>query len=250
MESYVLITGASSGVGKELAIYLSQECSVILNGRDELRLEETKNACNPNNDVLIWRFDLENISNLENDLKKWINEKKISICGFVHCAGMMKMVPCKSFSEDFFEKVYRVNVFSAALIMKILSSKRVNQSNLRSAVFISSNISNRGAKTFGIYGSSKAALDGLMRNLAVELAPATRVNSVLPGGMITSMTEDLFENEEMRNNFEKNYPLGIGTPKKLAPLVEFLLSEKSDWITGQQFVIDGGRTTDITEKTP
>lgn len=249
MKSYILITGASSGVGREIAIYLSQNNSVILNGRDETRLEETKNACNPNSEILIWRFDLEEISDLENDLKKWVKEREISVSGFVHCAGVMKMIPCKLFSEKFFEKVYRVNVFSAALIIKVLSSKRINQASLKSAVFISSNISNRGAKAFSIYGSSKSALDGLMRNLAVELAPATRVNSVLPGGMITSMTEAMFENEELRNNFERNYPLGIGTPQKLAPLIEFLLSEKSDWITGQQFIIDGGRTIDITEKT-
>lgn len=249
MKSYVLITGASSGVGKELAICLSKHYSVILGGRDETRLEETRKACVAGSEALIWRFDLENISDLEHDLTEWIKEKNISISGFVHCAGLMKMVPCKLYSKDLLDKVYHVNVFSAALIMKVLSSKRINKRNLKSAVFVSSNISNRGAKAFGIYGSSKAALDGLMRNLAVELAPQVRVNSVLPGGMVTAMTEELFENETMRNNFEQNYPLGIGTPQKLAPLVEFLISEKSDWITGQQFVVDGGRTIDITERT-
>ena len=99
-----------------------------------------------------------------------------------------------------------------------------------------------------VYGSSKAALDGLMRNLAMELAPTVRINSVLPGGMITEMTRDIFSDEAKKAEFEKNYPLGIGTPAEIAPVVEFLLSDQSRWMTGQQITVDGGRTTDITER--
>jgi NAD(P)-dependent dehydrogenase (short-subunit alcohol dehydrogenase family) len=87
-----------------------------------------------------------------------------------------------------------------------------------------------------------------MRNLAIELAPDIRVNSVLPGGMITEMTKDMFEDSKLSEKFQQNYPLGLGCPEKLYPLIELLLSEQSDWITGQQFVVDGGRTIDITER--
>lgn len=248
MKSYILVTGASSGVGKELAIQLSGKWSLILNGRDEKRLIETKEQCDNVEDILIWRYDLSDIDNLERELKSWIKEHDVAIEGFIHCAGVMQMLPCKAYSLDAFMNTYKVNVFAAAMITKVLSSKRINERNLKSVVFISSNVSNRGVKAFGIYGSSKAALDGLMRNLAIELAPNVRVNSILPGGMITEMTRDMFEDEQLLKQFQKNYPLGIGTPKNIEPMVEFLLSDEAGWITGQQFVIDGGRSIDITEK--
>lgn len=248
MKQYVLLTGASSGVGRELAIQLSKKYALILNGRCYERLLDTREKCDNKENIMIWQYDLSAVRELENSLKLWMAEKEVEIVSFVHCAGVMKMLPCKVLSVEALEETYRVNVFAAALIVKILSSKRVNQKNLKSVVFISSNISNRGAAAFSVYGSSKAALDGLMRNLAIELAPEIRVNSVLPGGMITEMTKDMFEDVTMEERFKKNYPLGIGTPNQLAPMVEFLISEKSDWITGQQFVVDGGRTIDITEK--
>ena len=248
MKEYVLLTGASSGVGRELAIELSKNYSLILNGRDYERLLETKQKCSKNKDVLIWKYDLSQCESLENELSEWIKNQDIVISAFIHCAGIMKMLPCKVLSYGVLEEIYRVNVFSAALIVKTLIAKKINGKNLKNVVFISSNISNRGAKAFSTYGSSKAALDGLMRNLAMELAPNIRVNSILPGGMMTEMTKDIFEDIEMKEHFSKIYPLGIGSPDYIAPMVEFLLSEKASWITGQQFVIDGGRTIDITEK--
>lgn len=244
---YTLITGASSGVGRELAIYFSETHSLILSGRNTERLNETKSACK-NNDILLWPYDLEKTDRLEAELSGWIKENNVQIDSFVHCAGLMKMVPLRAINYEIILNTYSVNVFSAQLITKTLASRKINGGNLKAAVFISSNISNRGAAAFSAYGASKAALDGLARNLAAELAPNIRVNSVLPGGMITEMTKDMFADENMRNCFNKNYPLGIGTPKDIAPMVEFLLSDKSRWITGQQFVVDGGRTIDITER--
>lgn len=248
MEQYILVTGASSGVGREIALQLSKNNHLILNGRNYERLLETKEMCFEKDKVLIWQYDLSNIESLETALKNWIATEGVNIKAFVHCAGVMKMIPCKMISAEVLEETYHVNVFAAALIIKTLVLKKVNDKNLRSVVFISSNISNRGAATFGIYGSSKAALDGLMRNLAVELAPTVRVNSILPGGMVTEMTKDMFDDDNVKNQFQKNYPLGIGSPEKLVPMIELLLSEQSSWITGQEFVIDGGRTIDITER--
>ena len=243
---YVFLTGASSGVGRELAIYLSEFYPLIINGRDEQRLNETKNRCT--NDVLVWPYDLTNINSLEKDLALFLQTSGVNVSAFVHCAGLMKMLPLKNVSPISLEETYATNVFAPELITKVLCSKKVNSKNLKSVVFISSNISNRGAAAFSVYGSSKAALDGLMRNLAVELAPKVRVNSILPGGMITEMTKDMFDDESLRNEIEKNNPLGIGTPAEIVPTVEFLISERSKWITGQQITIDGGRTIDITER--
>ncbi len=243
---YTLITGASSGVGRELAVYLSKSHKLVLNGRNEERLLETKRMCE--GESLIWSYDLGNVQNLEAELSQYMTENEISISSFVHCAGLMKMVPIRAVNVETLSSTYGVNVFAPALITKILASRKVNARKLKSVVYISSNISNRGAAAFSAYGSSKAALDGLMRNLAVELAPNVRVNSVLPGGMITEMTKDIFDDEAKRAEFEKNYPLGIGTPNDIAPTVNFLLSDDARWITGQQFTVDGGRNVDITER--
>lgn len=243
---YTLITGASSGVGRELAVYLSKTYKLILNGRNEERLIETKSMCE--GDTIIWPYDLENIQSIEAELSLFMKENEVSISQFVHCAGLMKMVPIRAVNVETLNSTYGVNVFAPVLITKTIASRKINARNLKSVVFISSNISNRGAAAFSVYGSSKAALDGLMRNLAAELAPNVRVNSVLPGGMITEMTKDIFNVEEKRAEFERNYPLGIGTPNDIAPAVNFLLSDDSRWITGQQFIVDGGRTIDITER--
>ena len=243
---YTLITGASSGVGKELAIYLSKSRKLILNGRDEKRLEETKQKCE--NEPIVWAYDLANSIDLEKEFTDFVQANDVSISAFVHCAGVMKMAPLRSLDLGSIQNTYAVNVFAPALLVKTMTNRKVNGKNLKSVVFISSNISDRGAAAFSAYGSSKAALDGLMRNMSVELAPNVRVNSILPGGMITEMTREIFSDEAKLKEFERNYPLGIGTPADIAPAVEFLLSDKARWITGQQVTIDGGRTTDITER--
>ncbi|WP_269476841.1 SDR family NAD(P)-dependent oxidoreductase [Hominibacterium faecale] len=245
MKPYVLITGASSGVGRVLAKELAQDYNLVLAGRNKKALEQTAEECK--SETLYWEQDLSNLENLEKNLTDLIRIQELSISKFVHCAGDMKMMPCKMFNAETFEKTFAVNVFSAALIVKVLTSRKINKKALNSAVFISSNISNRGAKTFGVYGSSKAALDGLMRNLAVELAPQVRVNSILPGAMRTKMTEKIFEDAAMQERMQQNYPMGIGTPEQLTGMVRLLLSDRAEWVTGQQFVIDGGRTIDVTD---
>lgn len=244
--AYTLITGASSGVGRELAIYLSKTRQLILNGRNRERLEETKQHCEK--PALVWEYDLASYKSLEFDLAKWLGEQQIEIEAFVHCAGVMNMTALRGVNAEILENTYAVNIFAPELIMKVLTSKRCNKKNLKSAVFISSNISNRGAAAFSVYGASKSALDGLMRNLSVELAPDIRVNTILPGGMLTEMTKEIFSDENVRKEMERNYPLGLGTPYDIAPAAEYLLSEQSRWITGQQLTIDGGRTIDITER--
>ena len=247
MDNYILITGASSGVGRETAVRLSHNNNLIINGRNLERLEETKKLCEPQSDVVIWARDLSDVNELESEFGTWLKERRLPIAAFVHCAGMLSMLPLRAISLDAFEQSYALHVFAPAIIVKILSSRKFNGQNLKSVVFISSNISERGATAFSVYGSSKAALDGLTRNLAMELAPRIRVNSILPGGMVTRMTEELLENEAFKKQSEANYPLGIGKAEDIAPVVEFLLSDDAGWITGQSITVDGGRTINLTD---
>lgn len=243
---YVLVTGASSGIGREIAIQLSTHYNVILNGRNVEKLEETKKHCSNSKNQIIFSKDLSEITNLERDFSLFIKQNEIEIGYFVHCAGVMKMLPIKMVSIENINSTFTTNIFSAILLIKILVNKNINKSALKSAVFISSNISNFGAKAFSLYGASKAGLDGLMRNLSIELAPKVRINSVLPGAVPTEMTESIFNDLEVFKRMEASYPLGIGNTKDIFEMVDFLLSEKSRWVTGQQFTVDGGRTINIT----
>ncbi len=242
----VFVTGASSGLGKELAISLSNDYNLILNGRNKERLEDVRKQCV--RDALIWEYDLSKTDDIEMALTEFLKKNDLQVTAFVHCAGVMKMMPLRNVDARVISETFSTNVFSAEMITKVLVSCKANAKNLKSIVFISSNVSNRGASAFSVYGSSKAALDGLMRNLAIELAPNVRVNSVLPGGMITEMTKELFENENVKKRFEKNYPLGLGKLQDVIPIVEFLISDGAKWLTGQQVTVDGGRTIDITER--
>lgn len=245
-DKFVLVTGASSGIGREISILLSANYNVILCGRNLEKLAETEKACFTKNRSIIFQMDLFDISNIESSTSAFIKKNDLTVSNFVHSAGFMKMVPLKSLSIENLNQIFNINVMSSALLAKVLVKKKVNGSALNSIIFVSSNISNRGAKAMAAYGASKGAVDSLMRCLAVELAPKVRVNSILPGAVHTEMTEGIFANDEVVNRMKSSYPLGLGSSKDIANTVEFLISEKARWITGQQLTVDGGRTIDIS----
>ncbi len=242
---YVLITGSSSGIGEELAIKLSSMYNVIINGRSAERLNLVKEKLY-DGDHHIWNYDLENVNEIESSIKEFLVDKGIIVSYFVHSAGYMKTIPLKMISSQILNSSFNVNVVSAALLIKCFTNRKINKSSLKSCVLISSNISNFGAKAFCSYSSAKAGLDGLMRSLAVELAPKVRVNSVLPGGVRTRMTEHMYQDEQLIKRMSESYPLGLGEANDIANATVFLLSYNARWITGQQLVVDGGRTINIT----
>lgn len=242
----ILITGASSGMGREMAIRFSERYRVIVNGRNLERLQETISMCHNSDQHLIWQYDLSDIDSLEESLTAILKELAEPVNYYVHCAGMMKNYPIKMVNVELLQQTFNTNVFSAELITKLLVNKKLNKSALKSIVYISSNISGFGAKAHSVYGASKGAVDALMKSLAMELAPAIRVNSVLPGAVRTALTEHIFEDEELIKRMEETYPLGLGTTSDIYETVKFLLSDEARWITGQQLYVDGGRTVNIT----
>jgi NAD(P)-dependent dehydrogenase (short-subunit alcohol dehydrogenase family) len=243
---YVLITGASSGIGREMAIVLSAQYRLILNGRDAERLEETRQACYSSDEQLSWVRDLSDVSSLADALPSFLAEHRASVSGFVHCAALLKMLPLRSITIAHAQDVMNTNVFAAMEIARLLMRKTVNQKALNSIVFISSIASQFGAKGFTAYCASKAGLDGLMKALAVELAPQVRVNSVLPGGVRTPMTEAMYDDPVTAERLTRDYPLGVGFSSDIIHAVAFLLSEQARWITGHQMVVDGGRSANIS----
>jgi NAD(P)-dependent dehydrogenase (short-subunit alcohol dehydrogenase family) len=167
---------------------------------------------------------------------------------FVHCAGTATVLPARSIDHRVAQEAMTVNFFSAIEIVNVLLKKKINGQQLTNIVFISSIFSRFGARAHGAYCASKAALDGLMRALAVDLAPAIRVNSILPGAIQTSMSSQAFADPAVLEKLNRDYPLGAGKPGDIVDAIEFVLSPKARWLTGQQIVIDGGRTVNMSLK--
>lgn len=243
---YILISGASSGVGRATAVLLSEQYNLVLHGRKQEKLEATKGLCSSEADILVWNCDFQKIEMLENSLIVFLNHAKINITAFVHSAGMVEMLPLRAVSLSSMNNIMNTNFVSAAIISKVLVQRKLNGQALKNIVYISSNISDRGGKAFAPYAASKGALDSFMRCIAVELAPRVRVNSILPGGMRTEMTEEICQDAELMERMEATYPLGMGKPEDIAQCIKFLISDKAKWITGQAITVDGGRTINIT----
>jgi NAD(P)-dependent dehydrogenase (short-subunit alcohol dehydrogenase family) len=246
MDDYcTLITGASSGIGREIAKGLSRD-RLILSGRDEQRLEETRAACSSPERHLVWPQALDRVADLQRSFTELLARHQVRVSNYVHCAGTVKILPLRSIEIDYALEVLNTNFTSAFALMNVLVKKKVNDQKLRSVVFVSSIASQFGAKGLSIYAASKGALDALMKSLAVELAPDVRVNSVLPGAIETEMTKTIFARPDVQDRIKKDYPLGAGAADDIVHIVEFLLSERARWITGQQVIVDGGRTVNIT----
>lgn len=245
-DSYVLITGASSGIGQAIAVRLSNDSRLVLHGRDSQRLEETRSRCAHPNRHLIWQYDLNETGELAQNLCDFIKQKAFGIECFIHSAGILKILPIRNVDRETLDEVMNVNFVSASTIISQLVKKKVNGQRLRSVLLISSIASNFGAPGFSMYSASKGALDGLMRALAIELAPAVRVNSLLPGGIRTPMTAEMLADPEVKAKFDRDYPLGVGEVDDIVNAAVFLVSEQAKWITGQQIVVDGGRTANIS----
>ena len=243
-----LITGASSGIGQRIAIQLSKEKNIIICGRVFEKLNETLSLCSTENEIISWVFDLENILNIRDSLEKLLKDNDILVESIVHCAGNMKVMHMRNMDYKNSLQLFNINFFSITEIIALLLKKKINQSQLKNIVFISAILGEFGAPGHHLYSASKAALDGLMRSLAVELAPEIRVNSVLPGGVKTPMSEKALNDPIILEKALKEYPLGIGDTEDIANMVEFLLSDKAKWITGQQFIVDGGRTINLSHK--
>ena len=245
---HTLITGASSGIGQSIAVRLSQEGhSLLLNGREVSRLEATLELCSGNYHAT-WEQDLGDAGNIQKSLESCIAEHQIKIEAFVHCAGMASILATRAIDFSGCSQIFNVNAVSAILITASLSKQKVAKDSLRNIIFISSLFGRFGARAHGLYAASKGALDAFMRYVALDLAPTVRVNSICPGGVETKIASIAFQDEVIRDNLMRTYPLGIGRPQDVAEMVAFLLPDRSRWITGQQFFVDGGRSINMSHK--
>ena len=242
METYTLITGATSGIGLDLAIRLPGNRNLILVGRDEQKLDELVRQTGGPHKALKLVCDLDTDRRQTSArLTGLIQQNDLQIDALVHCAGTSKVMPIRQTDTESIDTIFNVNILSVLELIRPLVKKE-NKGALRHILFISSLASIRGEKGNAVYAASKGALNALAVTLAKELAPKVRVNSISPGTVETPMTQDFLETEAGAAHLA-TYPLGVGHPEDITSLACFLLSDEARWITGQNIVIDGGRST-------
>lgn len=233
----ILVTGASSGIGKHIALDLAKcGAKVFVSGRDQSRLQATLELLDGEGHQSMV-CDITNEAQIDD-----LVERLPMLDGFVHCAGVLGICPISHVESDDLENQYRVNHLSAVLLsQKIIRHKLLLPE--ASVVFISSVSAHKPSVGFGIYSASKAALEAFARVFALEVSgKGIRVNCVAPGMVHTPMFEyatDLISEETMTEH-EKEYPLGFANPQDVSPAVLFLLSKASQKITGVTITIDGG----------
>lgn len=237
-ETCTLITGASSGIGRSIAQKLAPSRRLVLAGRNVEKLEVVRRSCEAPDRHLLWARDLSRLDGIGEELASLLAAKEIGVDHFIHSAGLIGIQYARACDMALVTQLFNVNLFSAVEIIRSLLQKRVNHGALRSITFISSIASRMGASGYSVYAASKGAVNAMCVSLAVELAPTVRVNAVLPGPIQTEMTGDYFASA----NFAALCPLGPGKPEDVADAVEFLASDRARWITGQEIVVDGGRS--------
>ena len=161
-----------------------------------------------------------------------------SIDGIVYFPGSINLKPFKRLSMDEFKKDYDINVLGVLNILKFYQSKLTIGA---SVVFISSVASSVGMPFHSSISMCKSSLEALARSLAAEWAPKVRVNCVAPSLVNTKLSERFFRNEKQQEQMNSRHPLNkTGSPEDISNAIEFLLSKKSSWVTGQILNIDGG----------
>lgn len=232
----ILVTGASSGIGRGVAVTCSKMgAKVIATGRNEKRLVETLGML----DGESHQYCICDITNTES--VKELVASLPPLDGIVHCAGIDQRIPVKQLQERDVDYVMNVNFRSPILLQSCLLQQRKITKGA-SIVFIASVASWSPSIGHSIYSASKGAIVSYSKCLALELAPRKiRVNCISPAMVWTDLIKDSGVSEEQLKEDESKYPLKrYGTPEDVANLALYMLSDASSWMTGSNVEITGG----------
>ena len=231
-----LILGATGSIGSSLARKIVDDGGEVhLTGRDESILTDLASELNATFtvcDVLEENFS----EKIFNDL----DESPIN--GLAYCVGSIDLKPLKLTKKSDYMQSFNLNLVSAIEIIR--RSTDILKKNNGSIVLFSTVAVKRGFTNHSIVASAKGAIEGLTVSLAAELAPYVRVNCIAPSLTKSKISNFILKNEKMADSIAKMHPLKrLGEGSDSSSVANFLLSDKSSWITGQILGVDGGRST-------
>lgn len=223
MDKWILVTGASSGIGFNTCVHLdSVGYKILAVARSEERLGKLSNLLR--NEHVIYQFDLANLADIENIFFK-CKEMGFKLDGMVHCAGVNRDQPVRTNSLADMAETFNVNLLSFVQLASFFCKKKYSNEN-SSIVAMSSTAAIACDKGMCTYATSKAGIDAAVKVMSKEFSSRKiRVNSIQPGYVNTQMIEQFMENANAQ-------PLGIIEPVDIAFLIEFLLSDKAKFISG------------------
>ena len=237
----ILVTGASSGIGKATSILLSKlGAKIIMIAQNKERLDSVTKELDAQGHRW-YSYNLKEISGI-NLLIKTIVEENGTLDGFVHCAGISSMRPLKMTKYDFLHDMMLINFYSFVELVRVITRKG-NYNNGLSIVGMSSVSGIKGLKSKTAYSASKAALDGAIRAISKELHDKKiRINSIIAGLVKTEMFEKYKSNIILSgkiNDIERG-DINLPEPDDIARSITFLLSDSAKYINGTNIIIDSG----------
>jgi 3-oxoacyl-[acyl-carrier protein] reductase len=227
MKKNILLIGGSSGIGLSLVNQISQDHNVYAACRSSNSLPENVNYIN---------YDV-----LNDELDSSLFPETID--SFIYLPGSINLRPFKSLSIESFKEDLEINFIG---LIKSLKSvlKNLTASNSASIVLFSTVAVQRGVPFHSSVSSSKGAIEGLAKSLAAELSPKIRVNVIAPSLVNTPLANRFLNNDIKIEKSANRHPLKrIGSASDIANLIDYLISDKSSWITGQIIAVDGGLST-------
>ena len=231
----IFVFGGTGSIGKSLSIKLKEEgYDPIIVARNEADLKDISEKIN-------CEYKVCDILDFQR-IKEISDEYKDQISGIAYCVGSINLKPLKMAKDEDFINAFKINTLGAINAIKF--NQETLAKNKGSVLLFSTIAVKQGFTNHTIVSTAKGAIEGLTLSLAAEFAPNIKVNCIAPSLTDAKMTQKLINNEAIKKAIENMHPLPkIGSGEDFSDIGSFLLSDKNNWITGQIFHIDGGRSS-------
>lgn len=232
-----IVTGASSGMGRQIALELAEAgAKVLAIARRQNELEKLKEVYPEN--IIPASLDVCDEQKVEMAIKEFVSDCG-KIDGAVHAAGISDITPIKNYDKNLADEIMNIN-FWAAISLINLAIKTKYANNNCSYILFSSVAAFSSEKGMFAYSAAKSAINSAIKSIAKEISKKNqRINTIVPGWIKTPMTDKAGQISNLETFFDKHL-LGAGNPEDVSGMVLFLLSDRAKWITGTDVVVDGG----------